>query len=212
MRLILAEPQALVRIALTRLIEQNAKVEIIGEAADGQHLLAQVGRLHPDVVITEVNLPQMSGLEALAQIRRHYPEVAVLMLSAQTDSQAVRSALKLGAVGFLSKNAGLPELQLALGAIERSQVYLSPEIAHLAFERRGNAQRAEDNVALTPRQRQVLQLIARGKSTKEIAGLMGVSIKTVETHRARMMQALGLFGTNALMRFAIRQGLDSGAL
>ena len=80
MRLILAEPQALVRIALTRLIEQNAKVEIIGEAADGQHLLAQVGRLHPDVVITEVNLPQMSGLEALAQIRRHYPEVAVLML------------------------------------------------------------------------------------------------------------------------------------
>ena len=151
-------------------------------------------------------------VEALAQIRRHYPEVAVLMLSAQTDSHAVRSALKLGAVGFLSKNAGLPELQLALGAIERSQVYLSPEIAHLAFERRGNAQRAEDNVALTPRQRQVLQLIARGKSTKEIAGLMGVSIKTVETHRARMMQALGLFGTNALMRFAIRQGLDSGAL
>jgi len=212
MRLILAEPQTLVRAALARLIEQQAHVQVVGEAADGQHLLELAGRLHPDVIISEINLSRMSGLEALAQIRRHYPEIFVLMLSAQTDSHAVRGALKLGAAGFLSKNAELAELQLALSAVERKQVYLSPEIAHLAFERRGATQRVEDNVALTPRQRQVLQLIARGKSTKEIAGLMGVSIKTVETHRARMMQALGLFGTNALMRFAIRQGLDSGAL
>lgn len=212
MRLILAEPQALVRTALARLIEQNARVEILGEAADGQQLLEQVGRLHPDVVVTEVNLGSMNGLEVLSQIRRHYPEVSVLLLSAQTDGPCVRSALKLGAAGFLSKNAGLAELQLALGAVERSQVYLSPEIAHLALERRAGVTRVEDNVTLTPRQRQVLQLIARGKSTKEIAALMGVSIKTVETHRARMMQALGLFGTNALMRFAIRQGLDNGAL
>lgn len=212
MRLIIAEPQTLVRAGLVRLIEQQGRAEVVGEAEDGQQLLEQVARLHPAVVISELALGRMSGLETLSQLRRHYPEVAVLMLSAQLDSQAVRSALKLGAAGFLGKNAEPQELLLALQAVERGQVYLSPGIAHLAFERRNASQRAEDHVALTPRQKQVLQLIARGRSTKEIASLMGVSIKTVETHRARMMQSLNLYGTNALMRYAIRLGMDSGTL
>lgn len=212
MRLVLADPHTLVRAGLARLVEQQTQARVIGEAADGQQLLELTGRLHPDLVICEVTLGGMTGLEALSQIRRHYPEVAVLLLSAQLDGHLVRQALKLGAAGFLGKNAELPELQLALQAVEKGQVYLSPGIAHLAFERRGSSQRMEDQVDLTPRQRQVLQLIARGKSTKEIAGLLGVSIKTVETHRMRLMQALGLFGTNALMRFAIRQGLDAGVL
>jgi len=211
-RLILAEPQTLVRAGLVCLIEAQTPGKVIGEAVDGQQLLELTGKLHPQLVISELALGRMSGLEALSQLRRHYPEVAVLMLSSQLDSHSVRTALKLGAAGFLGKNAEPQELALGLQAVERGQVYLSPGIAHLAFERRNASQRAEDHVALTPRQKQVLQLIARGRSTKEIAGLMGVSIKTVETHRARMMQSLGLYGTNALMRYAIRLGMDSGTL
>ncbi len=207
MRVVLADPQTLVRAGLRRLLEEHTHAQIIGEAADGQQLLEVTGRLRPDVVLTEINLPLMTGLEALMQIHRHYPEVAVVILTSLTDGQHVRGALRSGAVGFLAKDAEPMELGIALRAIERRQVYLSPSISHKAVERRVG-QRVEDNVDLTPRQRQVLQMIARGKSTKEIAGLMGVSIKTVETHRARLMQSLGLYGTNALMRYAIRIGLD----
>ncbi|WP_039748963.1 MULTISPECIES: response regulator [Solimonas] len=207
MRVVLAEPQNLVRAGLRRLLEEHAHAEIVGEAADGSQLLELTGRLRPEVVLTELNLPQISGLEALAQIRRHYPEVAVIILSSPTDGHHVRVALRSGAAGFIAKDAEPMELSLALRAVERHQIYLSPAISHKAIERRAD-QRLEDAAVLTPRQRQVLQLIGRGKSTKEIAALMGISIKTVETHRARLMQALGLYGTNALMRHAIRSGLD----
>lgn len=207
MRIVLAESQSLLRAALRLLIERHTDAEIVAEAVDGQTLLDLVGRLRPEVVITEINLPELSGLEALVQIRRHYPEVAVLVLSGLTDGQHVRSAIRAGAAGFLSTDAEPVELGLALRAIQRKQVYLSPSISHKVVERR-SSQRAEDSVQITPRQRQVLQLIARGKSTKEIAALMGVSVKTVETHRARLMNSLGLYGTNALMRYAIRTGLD----
>jgi DNA-binding NarL/FixJ family response regulator len=207
MRVVLAEPQTLVRAGLRCLLQQHSHAEIVAEAADGQQLLEMTGRLRPDVVLTEINLPLMTGLEALVQIHRHYPEVAVVMLTSLTDGQHVRGALRNGATGFLAKDAEPMELGMALRAVERRQVYLSPSISHKAVERRMGS-RLEDNVELTPRQRQVLQMIARGKSTKEIAALMGVSVKTVETHRARLMQSLGLFGTNALMRYAIRIGLD----
>jgi len=207
MRIVLAEPHTLVRAGLRRLLEEGPGVEVIGEAGDGQQLLELCGRLRPDVVMTELHLSQISGLEALAQIRRHYPEIAVVILAAPSDGHHVRAAIKSGAAGFIAKDAEPMELGLALRAIERRQIYLSPAISHKAIERRAD-ERAEDNVALTPRQRQVLQLIGRGKSTKEIAALMGISVKTVETHRARLMQALGLYGTNALMRHAIRHSLD----
>ncbi|SFF33508.1 two component transcriptional regulator, LuxR family [Fontimonas thermophila] len=208
MRIILADPRTLVRAGLKRLLQEHTDAQIVGEVADGQALLEKVGQLHPDAVLTEIELPKITGIEALVQIHRHYPEVAVLILSSLTDGQHVRAALRHGAAGFLDKDADPMELHLALRAVQRKQIYLSPSISHAAVERRGGALRQEDQVMLTPRQRQVLQLIARGKSTKEIAALMGVSIKTVETHRARLMNALGLYGTNALMRYAIRTGLD----
>ncbi len=208
MRVVLAESQTLVRAGLRHLIETHSHGVVIGEADNGQSLLELCGRLRPDVVLTEINLGGMTGLEALVQIHRHYPEVAVVMLTSMTDGQHVRSALRHGASGFIAKEAEPAELGLALRAIERRHVYLSPSISHKAVERKLGAHRVEDGVDLTPRQRQVLQMISRGKSTKEIAGLMGVSVKTVETHRARLMESLGLYGTNALMRYAIRTGLD----
>ncbi|HVT35649.1 MAG TPA: response regulator transcription factor [Nevskiaceae bacterium] len=209
MRVILADTQVLVRAGLRKLIEALRGVEVVGETGDGQELLEMIGHLRPEVVVTEVDLVHIRGIDALQQAQRHYPEVNFLMLSSQHEARHVRSALKVGARGFLVKDAELPELELALRAVARGQTYLSPSISHNALNARRH-QRAEEQVALTPRQRQVLQLVGRGRTTKEIAGLMGVSPKTVETHRMRMMQSLGLYGTSALMRFAIRVGADGG--
>lgn len=207
MRVVLGESQLLVRAGLCRLLEAHGHAQVVGQAADGRQLLEATALLKPDVVLTEIDLPLMTGLEALVQIRRQQPEVAVLILSSLTDVQHVRAALNHGAAGFISKNAEPEELGNALRAVERRQTYLSPAISEKTVERRVG-ERRESRVELTPRQRQVLHLIARGKSTKEIGRLMGVSVKTVETHRARLMQSLGLHGTNALMRYAIRIGLD----
>jgi DNA-binding NarL/FixJ family response regulator len=131
----------------------------------------------------------------------------VLVLSEQQEGSQVRAALKAGAAGYLSKHGDAAELALALKAVMRRQTYLSPGVADRVVGQRRSA-RAEDSVTLPRRQQQVLRLIARGRSTKEIAQLMGISSKTVETHRARMMETLGLHGTNALMRYAIRNGLE----
>jgi DNA-binding NarL/FixJ family response regulator len=211
MRVILGEAQTLMRAGLRRLVEDRTGAQVVGEAGDGQALLELAGRLRPDIVMTEVDLPVMSGFEVLEQVRRHYPEIKVLMVSRHRDGPHIHSALRGGASGFLVKDAEPVELELAMHTLGRGQTYLSPSIAHNALDRRSST-RVEDRITLTPRQRQVLQLIAKGRSTKEIAGLMGVSIKTVETHRARMMDALGLYGTNALMRYAIRLGIDQGHL
>ncbi|MFA5940108.1 MAG: response regulator transcription factor [Sinimarinibacterium sp.] len=211
MRVVLADARNMVRAGLRRLIEEGTDTKVVGEAADGQGLLEQVHQHRPDVALTDTDLPGMTGLEALTQLRRYYPDVAVVVVSSRVDGQTIRAALRQGAAGFVDKDGDTAELGLALRAVQKHQIYLSPSISHAAIERRGN-DRVEDDVSLTPRQRQVLQMIAQGKSTKEIAALMGVSIKTVETHRARMMDSLGLYGTNALMRYAIRTGLDYARL
>lgn len=208
MRVILADNHTLVRAGIRRLIESVEHIEVVAETGDGQQLLDLVARLRPDLVVTELTLTGMGGLDAAAQLRRHYPEVEVLVLSSQTGVQQVRAVVKSGVSGFLAKDAEPAELELALRAAARGQSYLSPQISRIALEQRRH-RRAEDRPQLTARQRQVMQLLARGRSTKEIAAIMGVSVKTVETHRARLMQTLGMRGTNALMHYAIRHGFDS---
>lgn len=207
-KLVLAEGQALVRAGLKLLLETQAHAEVVADTGDGQELLSLVGRLRPRAALVELDLPGVSGLDALSQIRRHYPEVGVLLLASRPEPGQVRSALRQGAAGFLTKQAEPQELGLALRSLERQQTYISPAVSNLLLDRRDQT-RVEDSASLTHRQRQVLTLIGKGKSTKEIAQLLGVSVKTVETHRARLMQALGLYGTNALMRTALRWGLDA---
>jgi DNA-binding NarL/FixJ family response regulator len=206
MELVLADAQTLVRAGIRQLIESRTGARVSGEAADGQHLLELAGRLHPDAVITEIGLPVMSGLEALAQMRRHYPQIPVLLLSAQATPHNVRTALRLGAAGFVVKDGEPAELDLAISALQRRQTYLSPRAAQAMLERRHDAA-IDSTTALTARQH--LALIAQGKATKEIASLMGVSVKTVETHRARAMQSLGIVGMSALMRYALNSGLEA---
>jgi len=211
MRIVLADSQPMVRAGVRRLCEAIPNVEVIAETDDGQQLLELVAQHQPDLAITELTLQTLNGLDALQQIRRHYPQVTVMVISARSEASQVRAALKAGASGYLSKYGEAVELELALRAVAKRQTYLSPGVSHSIVGQRRSA-RVEDSVVLPRRQRQVLQLIARGKSTKEIAQLMGISGKTVETHRARMMDTLGLRGTNALMRYAIRTGLEGADL
>lgn len=206
-RVILADPHSLVRCGIRALLEALPQIEVVAETGDGHELVALASQLRPDVVITEIDLKNLSGLEAAAQLQRHCPEVGVLVLSGQTAHPVIRAALKSGVCGFLTKSAELDELALALRATQRRQSYFSPEISRSALEQR-RLPRAESRPEFTPRQRQVLQLLARGSSTREIAGLMGVSIKTVETHRARVMQQLHLKNANALIHYAVRSGFS----
>jgi DNA-binding NarL/FixJ family response regulator len=208
MKLVLADGQSLVRAGIRMLLQSEGQAEVVGEAGDGQELLALIAKLRPRAALVELDLPVVNGLDVLAQARRHYPEVAVLLLAARPEPGQVRSALRQGAAGFLTKQAEPQELGLALRSIEKRQTYISPAVSNLLLDRRDQT-RIEDAAVLTHRQRQVLTLIGKGKSTKEIAALLGVSVKTVETHRARLMQSLGLYGTNALMRTALRWGLDT---
>ena len=208
MKVVLAESQSLVRAGFRLLLEMQANAEVVAETGDGQELMTLVARLRPRAAFVDLNLPSVNGLDALAQIRRHYPEVGVMLIAARAEPGQVRAAIKQGAAGFLTLQAEPQELGLALRSLEKQQTYISPAVSNLLLDRRDNT-RVEDAATLTHRQRQVLTLIGKGKSTKEIAGLLGVSVKTVETHRARLMQSLGLYGTNALMRTALRWGLDA---
>ena len=213
MRIVLADELTLVRAGIRRLLEalQDPLVKVVGETGDGQALLEMAARLRPDLVIVEHVLTSMGGQEVSQQMRRHYPDVKVLFLTARSEPNFVRQAMLSGAVGYVVKDAEPVELELALKAVAKKQSYLSPKVSAAAFDRRIRARDEREGV-LSQRQRQVLRLMARGKSTKEIAALMGVSVKTVETHRARMGAILGLYGINPLMRFAIKMGMDNGEL
>lgn len=203
MRVVIAGSQGLVRAGLKRLVEDRPGVEGVVTLNSGPALLEAVRAAPPQAVLADFDLPQLSGLEVLVRIRREHPQTAVLMLTAAPDAQLMRAAVRLGAMGVLDLAAEPADLYGALAAVQRRQVYISPSISHHLASPPGNRS-PEDATSLSQRQRQVLTMIGRGNSTREIASEMGVSIKTVETHRARMMDALGIHGTHALMRYAIR--------
>lgn len=188
---------------MRRLFESIEQVAVVGEAEDGRGVLERVQASGASLVVAEFVLPDMSGGDLAQQLRRYYPNTGILFLSSSHDAAHVRTALKCGAAGFLTKSSEPMEVELALRAHARGQVYISPSVSRKALEGRRN-QRGDEGAVLTRRQREVLRMIGRGKSTKEIAQIMGLSTKTVETHRARMMQTLGLRGTSALTHFAVR--------
>lgn len=210
MRVVIAGSQGLVRAGLKRLVEERPGAEVGATVGNGQALLEAVRMTSPQVVLVDFDLPQLSGLEVLVRVRREHAQVAVLMLTAAPDAQLMRAAVRLGAMGILDLGAEPADLHGALAAVQRRQVYISPSISHHLASPQGNRS-PEDATSLSQRQRQVLQMIGRGNSTREIANEMGVSIKTVETHRARMMDALNIHGTHALMRYAIRCAMGAVA-
>ena len=207
MRVLLADDHELVRAGLRALIETMPNVIVIGEAADGAEALSLAKQLQPDVVLMDIAMKNMNGLEATATLKQELPECKIIVLSMHASSDYLQQALSAGASGYILKGSRTQELKLALEAVSYGAVYLSPNISSHLFEVHDSVPcEAVDKQQLTDRQIQLLKLIAQGESTKEIAYQLNLSAKTVEAHRAQIMKKLGIFDVAGLVRYAIRTG------
>jgi DNA-binding NarL/FixJ family response regulator len=210
LRILLADNHTLVRAGIRALLEQIPDVTVVAEAGDGREALKLVEQHRPNLVLMDITMPVMNGLEATGGIVKAHPQPRVVMLSVHNDEEYVLQSLRAGAVGYLLKDAGRAELEIAVAAVARNETYLSPAVSrHVVgdYVRRIGGGAEGRLEALTPRQREILQLIAEGKSTKEIASILDVSVKTVETHRAQLMERLDIHDVAGLVRYAIRNGI-----
>jgi DNA-binding NarL/FixJ family response regulator len=208
-RILLADDHALVRAGMKSLLESAEGFEVVGEAPNGREAVRLAKALKPDVALFDIAMPELNGLDAARRLGAECPEVRVLILSMHTDPGYVREAMQAGTAGYLLKDAGVEELELAIRAALRGERYLDPRISKQVIEGYVRGLDAPEGAALTPRQREILQLIAEGRSTREIAQRLHVSVKTVETHRAQLMDRLGIRDVAGLTRYAIRIGLVS---
>lgn len=209
-RVLLADDHALVRAGIRALLERLPGVEVVGEAAGGVEALALAKSLQPDVLLLDIAMGGMNGLEAAAGMASEFPRIRIIILSMHANEEYVIRALRAGAVGYLLKESATIELELAIQAVGRGETYLSPAISRTVID--GYLARVSGGSAglahpLTPRQLQILRHLAEGQSTKEIALTLGVSVKTVETHRAQLMERLGIRDVPGLVKYAMRIGL-----
>ena len=211
MRILLADDHALVRAGIRSLLEKIPGVEVAGEASNGREAIELIRAQRPDLVLMDIAMKELGGLEALPRITKNFPSVKVIILSAHANEEYVIRALRSGAAGYMLKDAATLELELAINSVTQGKTYLSPSISRTVIdsylERVGSLSSPIDQ--LTARQREVLQLIAEGKNTKEIAGTLDISIKTVEAHRLQLMARLDIHDVPGLVRYAIRSGLVS---
>jgi DNA-binding NarL/FixJ family response regulator len=209
LRVVLVEDHALVRAGIRSLLEKLADLEVVAEAGDGRAALSLIAEHQPDVVLMDIKMAGLNGLEATARIMRDFPGVRVVILSMYANEEYVIQALRAGASGYLLKDAGTAELEVAVRAAARGETYLSPAISRRMIQDYLEIVGGEGGALeqLTPRQREVLQLVAEGNSVKEIAQILHVSVKTVETHRAQLMERLDIHDVAGLVRYAIRVGL-----
>lgn len=208
---ILADDHALVRAGLRMLIETLPDVVVLGEASDGYEAIALVEKHQPHLVLMDIGMPGLNGLEATARITKQWPNIKVMILSMHQDDQYVRQALKMGASGYLLKDSASTELALAVRAVLRGENYLSPAASKSVLTDYVQRLRSDGSseVRLTPRQREILQLIAEGCSTKEVARRLDLAVKTVETHRGLLMKQLDIHEVAGLVRYAMRAGFVS---
>jgi two-component system response regulator NreC len=208
---LLVEDHTIVRKGLRSLLESEADIRVVGEAENGREAIEKVEELRPDVVVMDISMPGLNGLEATRQIKKRFREVQVLVLTVHTSEEYILQILRAGASGYLIKQAAPAELISAIQAVHRGGAFLSPSISKKVLEdyvRRAEATAQRDSLErLTDREREVLQLIAEAYSTREIAELLHISIKTAETHRAHLMQKLGLHSAAELTRYAILKGI-----
>jgi DNA-binding NarL/FixJ family response regulator len=208
-RVLLAEDHTLVRAGFRALLQGATDIQVIAEASDGREALRLIEEHQPDVVLMDITMPILNGLEATARAAREFPCVRVIILSMHASEEYVLQALRAGAAGYLLKGADTAEFELAVRAVARGEVYLSPAVSkHVVadyIERVGAEPGSLER--LTPRQREILQLVAEGRTTKEIARILKVSVKTVETHRTQLMERLDIHDVAGLVRYAVRTGL-----
>jgi len=205
-RIVLADDHSVVRQGFRRILDAQPDMEIVGEASNGKEALELAGKLTPDVVVMDVAMPELNGIEATRRIAETASRTRVLALSMHKDSVYVREILRAGARGYLLKDAVDEDLIAAVRAVSRGEGYLSPGVADAVLT--DYRQHVTDPIdLLTSREREVLQLIAEGKTNKEIATSLNLSVYTVDAHRGRIMEKLNLHSTGELVRFAIRKGL-----
>jgi two-component system, NarL family, response regulator NreC len=205
-RILLADDHAVVRQGFGRILAAEPDMEIVGEAATGHEAIALTEELQPDVVVMDVAMPELNGIEATRRLADGAPRARVLALSMHKDSVYVREILRAGAKGYLLKDAVDRDLLAAVRAVARGEGYLSPAVSEAVLS--DYRKHVTDPVdLLTSREREVLQMIAEGKTNKEIATLLNLSVYTVDAHRGRIMEKLNLHTTGELVRFAMRKGL-----
>jgi DNA-binding NarL/FixJ family response regulator len=208
-RILIADDHGLVRAGLRSLLEKIPSVEVVAEASDGRETLDLIKTIDPDIVLMDIVMPRLSGVEAVGRISKEFPRTKAIVVSMHAGEEYVRPALRAGASGYLMKDAAAAELALAIQTVMHGKTYLSPPISELVirnfFERPENSPRSPEQ--LTSRQREVLQMIAEGKNTKQIAATLEISAKTVEAHRLQMMARLGIHDVPGLVRYAIRNGI-----
>jgi len=208
MRVLLADDHRLVRAGLRALLNEIPNVAVVAEAADGVQAVQLTRQHQPDIALLDISMPNLGGLAALRQLNGSVPGTRVVLLSMHDDDAYVTEAIQAGAAGYLIKDCAVEELALALHAVERGDCYLSPSISRKlaqAFKKGAPAP------ALTSRQIEILRQVAQGASSKEIARALSLSIKTVETHRAQIMERLGIRDVAGLVRYAVRCGLITAA-
>ena len=209
-RILLADDHEIMRQGLRSLIEKEADLEVVAEAEDGRTAVTLARKLAPDVVVMDIGMKDLNGIEATRQILAESPRIKIIALSVHRDRRFVEEMLKAGASGYLLKEGAWADLTRAIEVVSSGQVYLSPPIADLVvsnFVRQSPQPDSSPFEVLSPREREVLQLLAEGRSTKEVAAYLHVSVKTVETHRLHIMRKLDMHSMAELTKYAIREGL-----
>ena len=210
-RTLLADDHALVRAGIRKLLESMPNIEVVGEAENGLSLIAMAVQLQPTLVLMDIAMPGLNGLEATARLKSELPEVQVVILSMHQTEEYVRQALQHGAAAYLLKDSAPLEFELAITAVLKGDNYLSAAVSKGVVSDYVRRLRSDSlpGTQLTQRQREVLQLIAEGHSTKEVARRLDLSVKTVETHRSQLMKQLDIHEVTGLVRYAVRTGLIS---
>ena len=210
-RVYLLDDQAILRAGFRSLLTQSEDVEVVGECGDAREAVAELEQLEPDVILLDITMPGLSGIDAIPLLLRAVPEVRIVMLTHHEGQSFVDQALRLGASGYISKDSDPEELSLALRSVVRGDTYISPKVTGaLVNQVRGGAGAPGSGLsALTPREREVFQLLALGQSNKEVAHSLGMSLGTAKKHRENLQRKLEVSSTAELARLAIREGLLS---
>lgn len=204
-RVLIADNHVIVRQGLKAYLERGG-IQVIGEASDGQEAVSEAIKLQPDIAILDIGMPILNGIDAARELRQSLPKTKTVLLTRHDEDQYVTAALRAGIRGYILKTQAATDLVQAIQQVSRGEIYLSPGISRALVEAfLSKTDLPED--PLTARERQVLQLIGEGKSTKEVASLLGVSVKTAESHRSRLMQKLEIHEVASLVRYAIRRGV-----
>ncbi|ACG73109.1 two component transcriptional regulator, LuxR family [Anaeromyxobacter sp. K] len=208
-RVVIVDDHAILREGVRALLQLQPDIEVVGEGADGMQALEQVERLDPDVVLMDIAMPGLGGIEASLQLKKLGRRARILILSQYEDREYVRRLLKAGVSGYVLKKSAGAELANAVRAVHRGGLVLDPEVARTAMEEAGPAApgEADPYESLTDREKQVLKLVAEGRSNKEVADVLGISVKTAMSHREHVMEKLGVHNRTELVRFAIRKGV-----